>query len=86
MGISSTWKKIRANRRYWTDDLFENGLGDVGMKGRAVFRMSDLSVRENLAGENAELSDHLWTFKIDRVLPTSDNGYLVLANIDKNRV
>jgi hypothetical protein len=41
--------------------------------------------RVNLGG-NAELSDHLWTLKIDQVLPTSDNGYLILANIDKNRI
>jgi len=41
----TTVGKIRANRRYWTGDLFENGLGYAGMKGRAVSGIGLTSVR-----------------------------------------
>jgi hypothetical protein len=44
--------QIRANRRYWTGDNFSNRLWWAEMKGKAVLGMSDLTVRENLAGED----------------------------------
>jgi hypothetical protein len=44
--------KIRANRRYWTGDLFSNGLGHAGSKGRPVLGMSGMTVREYPTGED----------------------------------
>jgi hypothetical protein len=44
-GILPAWKKIRANIRYWTGDLFSNGLWRAEMERRAVLGIGLTTVR-----------------------------------------
>jgi len=50
----ATTGRVVAFSRFWRGDISENGLGDAGSEGRGVLGVSDLTIRENLAGEDPQ--------------------------------